>query len=453
MVYGTPAYMAPEQALGQPVDGRADLYAVGVLLFEMLTGKRPFRHENMATLLGLQVTAPVPTMAEAAPDVRVPAAVEAVTRRLMAKDPAQRFATAEELEAALEKSIAVVLPADPPAVEKLLSPVGVPDLALEHRAPGTLESTKGLPEAGAVTRVDTPARSDVAPVPMLTPQPAAAPRVPRRHWLLGGGAVILLGFLASLAIPRSEPAGVAVAPSAMGATEPSAVASVSAAPPPPPSATPEPAPEDTLAKPLASAEAALAKNEPSVALGIVGPLEAANPNRADVHRILERAYAMTHERVAALREAEAWLVNDPTAAADLSLQTDIGEIATHPTTSDAAILLLASRLGAPGVDILYDLAFASKQRPTVAGHAAAMLEKAEVRSHAGPAAAVLLDLRAATTCEARRALLPRVKSDGDRRALAILKPWTTNRKEAGCMRHDPDLANAIQAVSGRSGML
>src|SRR5580698_1144363 len=46
MVYGTPEYMAPEQALGQPVDARADLYAVGVMMFEMITGGRPFDHES-----------------------------------------------------------------------------------------------------------------------------------------------------------------------------------------------------------------------------------------------------------------------------------------------------------------------------------------------------------------------------------------------------------------------
>ncbi len=86
MIYGTPEYMAPEQALGQPIDGRADLYAVGVLLFEMLTGRRPFDHESTAMLLGMHVTAPVPAMADFAPDHPVPTAVEAVIRRLLAKD-------------------------------------------------------------------------------------------------------------------------------------------------------------------------------------------------------------------------------------------------------------------------------------------------------------------------------------------------------------------------------
>jgi uncharacterized protein HemY len=221
----------------------------------------------------------------------------------------------------------------------------------------------------------------------------------------------------------------------------------------PPVAATDAAPEDPLAPTLASAQAALAKNDANGALALLAPLQATSSGRADVQRVLERAHVMLHDRASALKDADAWLASDPSAAADLALQTDVGEIATHPTTSAAAITLLASRMGAPGVDILYDLAFASKQRPSVASRAAAALADPGVRGHAGPAAAVLLDLRAATTCEARRALLPRVKTDGDRRALLLLKPWLAAKRDNACFRKDGDLAGTISAVSGRTGML
>ena len=432
MIYGTPAYMAPEQALGQPVDGRADLYAVGVLLFEMLTGKRPFHHENMATLLGLQVTAPVPRMAELAPDVTVPPAIEAVVRRLLAKDPQQRFATAEDLEAALAQSSAVTLPTDP-----------------------------ALPEPTRPPSTDAPAVGNTAPIPLiLRDGNASSPtQLLRRFW--GLGAVVSVIVLSAVLLRHSDgPKATSVpaegaASSPVPDTVPPSVATASAAPTTSaaPLAVPEPAPVDPLAAPLAVATAALAKNDPTTVLSTMRPLEAANATRPEVHRLLERAYAISHERVSALREADAWLANDPSAAADLALQSDVGEIATHPVNSDAAISLLAARMGAPGVDILYDLAYASKQKPSVASHAASVLAQPEVRSHAGPAAAVLLDLRAATTCEARHALLPRVKADGDRRALTLLKPWTAAKKESACMHHDAELTSAITAVSGRTGML
>src|SRR6185295_2712151 len=72
MVYGTPEYMAPEQALGQNVDARADLYALGIITYEMITGTRPFNAESKVALLGMQVTAPVPPMSQFAPDANVP---------------------------------------------------------------------------------------------------------------------------------------------------------------------------------------------------------------------------------------------------------------------------------------------------------------------------------------------------------------------------------------------
>src|SRR5689334_327996 len=83
MVYGTPEYMAPEQALGQEVDARADLYALGVILFEMLAGVRPFDAESKVTLLGMKVTSDPPTIASKNASVEVPERVQAVVRQLL----------------------------------------------------------------------------------------------------------------------------------------------------------------------------------------------------------------------------------------------------------------------------------------------------------------------------------------------------------------------------------
>jgi tetratricopeptide (TPR) repeat protein len=96
---GTPQYMAPEQALGEPIDARSDLYALGIVLFEMLAGQVPFRGDTPLATLALQVNAPVPKLRSFNP--AVPESVEAMVERALAKDPAQRYPTAEEFRQAL----------------------------------------------------------------------------------------------------------------------------------------------------------------------------------------------------------------------------------------------------------------------------------------------------------------------------------------------------------------
>jgi serine/threonine protein kinase len=97
---GTPHYMAPEQIAGHGnVDGRADLYAAGVTLFECVTGRRPFPEDNLFTLLRAHVEQVPVGVRALRPDV--PAAYEAVIARAMAKRPEERFATAGEMAHAL----------------------------------------------------------------------------------------------------------------------------------------------------------------------------------------------------------------------------------------------------------------------------------------------------------------------------------------------------------------
>ncbi len=96
---GTPAYASPEQARGEPCDGRADQYALAVIAFEMLAGRRPFEGKSWRSLLEMHATAEPPRPSALRPDL--PDAIGEAILRALDKDPNRRFATCEELAVAL----------------------------------------------------------------------------------------------------------------------------------------------------------------------------------------------------------------------------------------------------------------------------------------------------------------------------------------------------------------
>jgi len=102
LILGTPNYMAPEQARGGSVDGRADVFSLGCILYECLTGQKPFRGESVGPILVKILTEEPASLAAARPDL--PPAVADVVRRAMAKEPGRRFTTGGELIAALRSA-------------------------------------------------------------------------------------------------------------------------------------------------------------------------------------------------------------------------------------------------------------------------------------------------------------------------------------------------------------
>ncbi len=101
-VFGTPRYMSPEQAQGKALDGRSDLYAVGLLLFHMLSGDPPFLEDDAVVVMAHHIKTVPPRLHDAAPAREVPEDLDALVARGLAKDPALRPQTAQEFLALLE---------------------------------------------------------------------------------------------------------------------------------------------------------------------------------------------------------------------------------------------------------------------------------------------------------------------------------------------------------------
>ena len=105
---GTPKYLAPEQVVGEPATPATDIYAVGVVLFEMLAGRPPYDAGNPVATAIAHRDAPIPDLHRARPDV--PDHVVAAVRRAMAKEPIERFASAEQMAAALAQPTEAIRP-------------------------------------------------------------------------------------------------------------------------------------------------------------------------------------------------------------------------------------------------------------------------------------------------------------------------------------------------------
>jgi hypothetical protein len=145
---GTPAYMSPEQASARPLDARTDIFSVGVMLYEMLTGINPFNTGNPVTTLRM-VTDHEPTPLSEA-DPRIPVACELQVERMLAKDPERRFRSAADAAAALESLVRQLGVADPGAVFRryLQDPPGLTRDVRRRQAASHLRMGKSLLASG-----------------------------------------------------------------------------------------------------------------------------------------------------------------------------------------------------------------------------------------------------------------------------------------------------------------
>lgn len=179
---GTLDYVAPEQVRGDPVDGRADIYSLGCVVFEALSGHVPFRRENDLAKLWAHIADPAPLITDFVPDV--PPGLAAAAKRAMAKDPGERFATAGELGSAALAAVAgahTAADTGQALAETRPTPRDTPPQPADAADPALAE-TRQLSKSRSDGDEGTTAR--------------------RQRWLLAGGALALtaVAVLAAVAL-------------------------------------------------------------------------------------------------------------------------------------------------------------------------------------------------------------------------------------------------------------
>jgi len=230
---GTPAYMAPEQGLGDAGDERSDLYSLGAILYQMVTGRLPYDGETPLSVVLKHLNDPIPSARTVNKDV--PASVDTLIQRLMAKDPTERYQTANELILDIER-IEAGLPPEPLSGENTRPSLW--DSVTQDLLP-VMSTTFGKPLAseGSTMILNRGAAAPLTPVEVFTRRPVKNTRRAGRGWfLLVGGIILLAGVLLLAAGWDQLPLAGLLAPSPTPTVTPSA----------PPTPDPTPTLEPTL---------------------------------------------------------------------------------------------------------------------------------------------------------------------------------------------------------------
>ena len=233
---GSPAYMSPEQLQGKPLDGRSDLYSVGITLYKALAGAFPFAADDTFRATMRRITEPPEPLSKRRPDVSP--ALEVIVMKALGRTPEERFSTAREMRLAIEDFLAEVTP---PRLKTGVSPPAPPDRA----TPTQVIKRPAVATAPVIPPAEPPRRppaevSPVLPEPPPVPAPArgrTGPRILAAAFLLVIAAGLL--WLRNRAATGPSPApGPAPTPPALAKT----AAPTSAPPTPVPTAAPSPEP-------------------------------------------------------------------------------------------------------------------------------------------------------------------------------------------------------------------
>jgi eukaryotic-like serine/threonine-protein kinase len=433
-VMGTPEYMSPEQARGEPVDHRADLYTVGIILYEMLAATSPFRHEEFVVVLTKKLTEDPPPL-----PAHISAGARELVGRLLQRSPDDRLQSAAELVAHVDAILGYS-----PAPSVAFAPVSgqgaalrksppVPGVAFANTVVG--EAPPSLPRVSALLRLKTALEPTLATGLALAKRRIA---VGARQVPLGAIGGALLGLPLVLALAFSAVSG------GLGGQAAPSGSATAAAPI-----------DDDLVDLMKRAEGG-----DRTALAEL-PGRAAEAKSGPAYQALGRGYFKIGQLDAGLRAYRSGGKLDPKLGDSNDVLADLRRGLADPKNEQLA-LEVAGVLGAGGADFLYDVYDDNRtSNATLSKQAKALLDSEAVQAQASAALKVALELPEAKkdSCQAVKKLLPRVQESGDARVTPTVTRLADRRGCGflglrdcfGCLRtaNGKDFAAVQKAVADR----
>ena len=408
-VFGTPEYMSPEQARGETVDHRADLYALGVILYELLAGRAPFQAPELVAVLIKHIQEPPPPLP---PDI--PAAMADYVLALLDKSPARRPADARQVAKTLRRlapPVATFSTAPPSEAETSLDRGGVRAWGNATLGPWISRLRARLSGPSMLRFGSSAARCFALSRAWLRRVPAA---LPGRGWVFWRN--VGLGFVfGALLIGWAF--------------------------------WPEPVTDELRDR--------ARQGEPE-AIGAIAEV----PERQRTARTqlaLALGYSSSGQNELGLETLALALDAEPELSDEADVQRVVRRAVDDVATRDRALELAAKQLGAGGVDVLFDVWSSTSGKTPATRAARKWLDSDSVREHASPAARVALELRDVKGCTAASEILMRAADVGDVRSLRPLERFQSKTGCGflslddcySCLRDDSALERAVAKVSER----
>ncbi len=431
MVFGTPEYMSPEQARGLDVDARSDLYALGLILYEMLSGASPFRHEDLVAVLTRQITMNPDPLPE-----RVSAGTSELVMRLLRKDPADRLQTAIEVRDAIDALLAgTTVPRS--SAEAVTVPKSAPMASAATPAPAVAPAKNLVVLADGRTALALPALTQ-APLRVLAAwlrRLGLERRVRVGRYGVPLGAVLGFSLLVLVAFGLSL---------VLLAVRPHATAEVGTLPP-------RPQDPDVLTL-IAKAEGGDEK-----ALRLLAQRDSSKRSLIE-WRALGHGYCRLERAEQCLKVYAEGATDHPEIASDAGVLADVRKLAERLDVGEQALMFAATSLGTAGADLLYDVYEKGKGSASgAATRAKALLDEEPAKNHVSAALRALLLLQGAMKkpkCGELKQLMPDISHDVDERALSLLGRLSDRRGCGflglsdcyGCLRASGELTRALESA-------